>query len=97
MTDLANPLQSMSIKTDNPLQQTKGCKLNFLNVVKGEANLDVRAGSSVNRNLFFLPFSMDVARVIVNPPIDVFEEGCTLWQPTIVGQLCRSETSVPSG
>jgi len=40
---------------------------------------------------------MDVARVIVNPPIDVFEEGCTLWQPTIGGQLCSSETSVPSG
>jgi hypothetical protein len=48
MADLANPLQSISIKTDNPLQQTKGFKLNFLNVVRGEANLDVRAGSSAN-------------------------------------------------
>jgi hypothetical protein len=30
---------------------------------------------------------MDATRVIVSRPIDVFEEGCTLWQSTIVGHF----------
>jgi hypothetical protein len=48
MVDLAYPLQSVSLKPDNPLQQTNSWKLNFLNVVRGEASLDISVGSSVN-------------------------------------------------
>ena len=59
-------------------------KLNFLNAVRGENSLNIGVGSFVNRNLSFLPPSMDVARVIVSPLKDVFEEGYTHWQSTIV-------------
>jgi hypothetical protein len=48
MADLAYPLQTVSLKYDNPLQQTNSCKLNFLNAVRGEASLDISVGSSVN-------------------------------------------------
>jgi hypothetical protein len=95
MADLAYPLQSVSLKSDNPLLQTNKCKLNFLNTVRGEASLDISVGSTVNRNLFFLPPFMDVARVIVSPPIYVFEEGCTLWQSTIVGHFVGPKLPFP--
>ena len=36
------------LKSDNPLQQTNSCKLNFLNAVRGDASLDISVGSSVN-------------------------------------------------
>jgi hypothetical protein len=77
VTVLTYPLQSVSLKSDYPLQQTNDCKLNFLNAVTGENSLDIDIGSSVNQNLSFLPPLMHAARVIVSPPKDVFEEGCT--------------------
>jgi hypothetical protein len=52
--DLANPLQSVSLSTVNPLQQTNGCMLNFLNVVRGEVNLDVKAGCILFGKICFL-------------------------------------------
>ena len=48
MEDMANPLQSVSFGPISPLQQTNGYKLNFLNVVKGKVNLDVKAGHTTN-------------------------------------------------
>jgi hypothetical protein len=80
----------------SPFQQTNSCKLNFLNTVRGKANLDVKADHTTNRNLFFLPPSLDSEWVIVSPPIEVFEEGCTLWQSTIVGHFVGEKLPFPA-
>jgi hypothetical protein len=38
----------------------------------------VKVGNTINQILIFLPPSWDFERVIVSPPIEVFEDGCTL-------------------
>jgi hypothetical protein len=53
--DMTNPLQSVSFTTVNPLQQTNGCELNFLNAIRDKINLDVKVGNTINQILIFLP------------------------------------------
>jgi len=39
------------------------------------------------RNLHFDPLAMTSGRVIVAPPLDVYEDGCELWKSTLVGHF----------
>jgi hypothetical protein len=59
--------------------QSNGCKLNFLNAIRGEVNSDVKARHALQINCnFVLPPSLESDLVIVSPPVEVFKEGCNL-------------------
>jgi hypothetical protein len=51
---MANLLQSVSFTHVSPLpivsKQSNGCKLNFLNTIRGAVNLDVKGGHALQTN-----------------------------------------------
>jgi hypothetical protein len=106
-----NPLQNVSFAFVSPLhpnihcasskdcntKQSNGCKLNFLDAVRGDVNLDVKVGHvlQTNHNLLFLPPFLKSDCVIVSPSIEVFEEGCILWQSTLIGHFVGQKLPFP--
>jgi hypothetical protein len=74
-------------------------KLNFLNALKG-SDVDDNEGSktlgiSSVHNLHFAPPTMTDGRVIVAPPLDVFEDGCEFWKSTLVGHFVGQKLPYP--
>jgi hypothetical protein len=69
-------------------QQNLNPKLNFLNALKGSAVNDNKCnktlGMNTVHNLQVPPFMAD-GHVTVASPLNVFEDGCELWQSTLVG------------
>ena len=52
-------------------------------------------GISSVRNLHFAPPTMTDGRVIVAPPLDVFEDGCKFWKSTLVGHFVGQKLPYP--
>jgi hypothetical protein len=74
-------------------------KSDSVNALKG-SDVDDNEGSKtlgINpvRNLHFAPPVMTDGRVIVAPPLDVFEDGCELWKSTLVGDFVGQKLPYP--
>jgi hypothetical protein len=74
-------------------------KLNFLNALKG-SDVDDNEGSKTLGsnsvcNLHFASPAMTNGRLIVAPPLDVFEDGCELWKSTLVGHFVGQKLPYP--